>query len=488
MASVIRETKNDKVTYRIQFRDAQNRRRKLRLPKSVNNKRSAETIARRISHLVSATVAGEPPEPEVAKWLVGISDDLHQRISQFGLCLLRSRQTLSGFADQYLTEHLKQTGASSENNLRRTEALLVEHFGGDVPISEITSADAKNFRIWLSEERGYKEATVAGHIKRSKQIFKAAADSGVIPSSPFTGVKVGSQVNDDRSEYVPAEIVDRVIDASHCAEMRLLIALSRYGGLRIPVEARRLLWTDIDFEKGEMTIRGKKNKHGQVRRRVCPIFPQLRPYLEDCFDPEQTHVINRYRTTNPRTQMERLIKRADVDRWERLFHNMRGSLQTDLYAAGFELHAVCSWLGNSPEVAIRHYLKVTQEMRTRASEFKVGQQVGPQPAATADMGGNGLQPIPLKLGESANLRVSSCTSTHPGGLEPPTLGSEDRCSIQLSYGCKSGAQCSLGKGNISVAAKSCKAVVNPRNPRKRAAAGLSDHGRGRPYPNNASLE
>jgi hypothetical protein len=31
---------------------------------------------------------------------------------------------------------------------------------------------------------------------------------------------------------------------------------------------------------------------------------------------------------------------------------------------------------------------------------------------------------------------------HPEGVEPPTLGSEDRCSVQLSYGC--------GEGNYTV--------------------------------------
>ena len=31
----------------------------------------------------------------------------------------------------------------------------------------------------------------------------------------------------------------------------------------------------------------------------------------------------------------------------------------------------------------------------------------------------------------------------PEGLEPPTLGSEDRCSVQLSYGAGDAAEASL---------------------------------------------
>ena len=40
------------------------------------------------------------------------------------------------------------------------------------------------------------------------------------------------------------------------------------------------------------------------------------------------------------------------------------------------------------------------------------------------------------LCQSTSLHCKHGAEVHPEGFEPPTLGSEDRCSIQLSYGCK----------------------------------------------------
>ncbi len=62
----------------------------------------------------------------------------------------------------------------------------------------------------------------------------------------FADLHAGSQSNQDRTVFVDRATVDRVIDEAPSAEWRLLIALSRYCGLRVPSEASALRWVNAD--------------------------------------------------------------------------------------------------------------------------------------------------------------------------------------------------------------------------------------------------
>jgi hypothetical protein len=112
-----------------------------------------------------------------------------------------------------------------------------------------------------------------------------------------------------------------------------------------------------------------------------PIFAELRPYLEDVFTLAQEaaeaegsklqptdYVITRYRqkNVNLRTQLERIIKKAGLKQWPKLFHNLRATRETEL-ADQYPIKTVCSWIGNSPAIAAEHYLQVTEEHFQRAA-------------------------------------------------------------------------------------------------------------------------
>src|SRR4029453_11508119 len=82
----------------------------------------------------------------------------------------------------------------------------------------------------------------------------------------------------------------------------------------------------------------------------------------------------RYRKSNAnlRTQLKRIIDRAGMKAWPKLFHNLRASRQTELLDR-FPVKAVCTWLGNSQPVALEHYAQVTAEhFRTAITQPTAG--------------------------------------------------------------------------------------------------------------------
>lgn len=61
---------------------------------------------------------------------------------------------------------------------------------------------------------------------------------------------------------------------------------------------------------------------------------------------------------NLRTQLLRIIERAKVKPWDKVFQNLRASCETELMKR-HEIHVVAAWIGHAPRVALRHDLQVT---------------------------------------------------------------------------------------------------------------------------------
>jgi hypothetical protein len=89
------------------------------------------------------------------------------------------------------------------------------------------------------------------------------------------------------------------------------------------------------------------------------------------FPPEyrkRAHGPGRWVNANLRTTFEKVIRRAGVDPWPRLWHSLRASCESDL-AQSFPLANVTTWLGNTPSVALRDYVDPTEGAFERAATW-----------------------------------------------------------------------------------------------------------------------
>ena len=201
--------------------------------------------------------------------------------------------------------------------------------------------------------------------------FRYAIKHRLIESNPFEDIPKGSMATKDLA-YISRVDARKILEQLPNTEWRLLITLARFGGLRTPSETLGLKWEHIDWQNERFTVLSPKTVHQGKPSRVVPIFPELKPYLEAAWSEAkegQEYVIDRYQGRNVclHPQLQRIIVRAGVESWPRIFQNLRASCETELVNE-FPLHVVTSWLGNSPKVAELHYLKTTEDHFKKATE------------------------------------------------------------------------------------------------------------------------
>ena len=413
------------------FFSLRNRKRKILYLGAVPMK-TARTYQAHVENLVAAVLHRNPPDPDTSAWVGSRDDVMYGKLAAVGLVPPREpvraenqAATLGQFLDHYIGGRT-DIKPSTRCNLEQVRRNLVDYFGVNRLLASITPGDADEFRVNLLDKLG--ENTVRRNCGRAKQFFRAAVRKKLIVENPFADMKgCAVKATTDRMYFITQEVAEKVLEACPDAQWRLLFALSRYGGLRCPSEHLALRLDDVDWERDRITVHSPKTEHhdGKESRQI-PIFPELRPYLNEVWDnapPGTEYLITRYRSGNAnlRTQLERIIRRAGLEPWPKPFQNCRSTRETEL-AERFPMHVVCAWIGNTQAVAAKHYLQVRDEDFDRAvrrdakDDARATQKTTQQP--TGDSGTSWQETTQAHARHGLMPQSSIVCYNRPDGLAP----------------------------------------------------------------------
>ena len=266
----------------------------------------------------------------------------------------------------------------------RAQECFFSFFDKDRQIASLKPSDILEWKCHLQDHLA--EATIAAMFAKTKAVFNWAVakgtEKGWLEVSPLQGISGGSYDNPENDRFIEVEEYHKLLEACPCQEWRMIITLSRIGGLRCPSESQRLRWDDIHWDRKMFKVTTSKLEHHKGKGwRYVPLFPEVRRELEalrSTYNGEQPeYVINRYgRDPEPNlgTQFARIAKVAGLgEAIPAPFNNMRGSRATEIYAA-FGERIEQAWLGHCKKIALQHYLMVRKGDYTRAANLELTEE------------------------------------------------------------------------------------------------------------------
>ena len=331
--------------------------------------KEAQLVRFHVESLVSSRERNVETSKATTEWLSsGCGPKMRLRLENAGLLGRREQPTLGELRD-YVDAQYRNGNRHTHRNLMSAISTAIDYFSASMLLADITQGDAKDLQRALLQQ-GYAPTTTSECLRKLRRCFRMAVDKKWVEQNPFHHMSGLVATNPDRQVFVSRDTVERLI-ASVEPEWQLIIALARYGGLRCPSEVMDLEWSWVDLPASTMKVFSRKNQRYEAKRwREVPIFPELRSPLERAWDlaPVGAKFVIQGHRQGERSlysALQKRLKKTAIAPWPKLFVNLRSSRETELVEE-YPLHVVTSWLGNSPEIAAKHYLQVTAGHFSRA--------------------------------------------------------------------------------------------------------------------------
>jgi integrase len=255
------------------------------------------------------------------------------------------RTPFSALAQRWLkihNVHLKPS--SADRNVRCVKEL--DKTFGKLAVSEITTRHCED---WMaSRGTGIAASTFNKDALVLRAILDYAQRDGLILDNPARVVKRRKVVDKEiviptREEYgnLLEEIAKLDERARDSAKLVQLLALS---GMRLG-EATRIVWREVDFEKGQFTVSGGEvgTKNGETR--IVPLFPRLRRFLEE-IRPEgngfgQQRIVG---IDSTKSAIHSACTAGGLPRFTH--HSLRHFFVSNAIEVGVDFKTIAAWIGH----------------------------------------------------------------------------------------------------------------------------------------------
>lgn len=234
----------------------------------------------------------------------------------------------------------------------RDRALALKRSWPELGEKKVRSISRQQCEAWGNKFRLGSSPTAFNHtVSFLRRVLKVAIEAGARYGDPTDAIKWKKE---ERTTFTlpSAEqflaLVDHIHNTGnpHCHQSAEFVRFLAYGGFR-KMEAGNVTWEDVDFEKGEIHVRGDavyKTKNGETRK--IPMIGEMRSLLADIRarrrnDPQESKVME---ISDVRKSLSNACKAVGAPIITH--HDLRHLFATRCIEAGVDIPTVSRWLGH----------------------------------------------------------------------------------------------------------------------------------------------